>query len=174
MKSRTREAILTSACSCLAENLTTKLEDLIRASGVSRATYLRYFQNREAVVQAALEFARDRLSSIQAPSTELNSVEQLTLGIKSLIAEGDVLRFYFLHQTANGLAFADPTEEWFGPILDQLAKEQLIDASLPEGWVRTVIEGLIYSAWQCRSRDEFTLQQSADLVTRTMLRGLAR
>jgi len=174
MKSQTREAILTSACACLAENLGTKLEDLIRASGVSRATYLRYFQNREALVNAALEFAQARLSAIEAPSTDLSVSAQLNTAVKRLIAEGDVLRFYYLHQAAHGIQFEDPTDHWFGPILDRLERDGLIDSNLPEAWTRNVIEGLIYSAWQCRSRDEFTLQQSADLVTRTLLRGLAR
>ncbi len=175
----TREAILDAALTALAANPGAALGAIAERAGVGRATLHRHFPARADLVrELALMSVREIDNAVAGLEDKAASaIELLELIVEAVIPLGD--RYHFLAREA--WLESDPAIEreitrqtkslW--QIIEQCKHEGAIDVAVPSAWVVGALDALIYTSWSLAAEGHIAPKQSAALVLRTLLSGVA-
>lgn len=150
---KTQKNILNAAFEVLAQDISAPLEKVAEQAGVTRMTLHRYYNGREALLEATgLEMIRLGNEIIdEAVAQSANPLKQLELIIKNASQMGD--RFHFLmhaHEIIDSEAFAPLVEGMDNKmihIFDQLREQKLIEADMPNAWLLHLYGGVMTAAW---------------------------
>ncbi|MFD7668365.1 TetR family transcriptional regulator [Streptomyces sp. NPDC059788] len=170
---RNLDAVLQTGARLLARDPGTSIAAIATAAGVDRRTVYRRFDSREALMAAVYVAKLDACEEVfaQARLTEAPVPVALHRYAEGTIA---VSRRWpvDLRQAADGTAAARLRQ-----LLDRLeafmaraAREGVVRTGLPDGWARALLVQLTNVA--SHEMPELTPGQGADLVTRTLLRGI--
>jgi TetR/AcrR family transcriptional regulator, mexCD-oprJ operon repressor len=177
-KKDTREILLDAAISVFSKNPGAPLSDVADFAGVGRATLYRYFPSRDDLMRELV------FSSFQQINAALKSIlpQDLTGGelllaiLEIIIPLGD--RFYFLlleHSFENDPEITrlqkQDEKEW-RELVQHLKEEKVIAKELPDAWVTSALEYLIYAAWESVHAGYIARREAHKLVYRTLLSGL--
>jgi AcrR family transcriptional regulator len=173
-----RDAILAAAMTALLKNPSATIDDVVAASGVSRATVFRQFPTRTDLVRAVGVSALAGLErSLQELEHEPGEPRQrLQRLMRVLIAHGEQLHFVIvaveLYDDADVLAASDALDRYMVPVFDDAVAAGILRADVPRAWVWSVVDAIIFAAWHEVKRGTLLREQAVELVEDTLLRGL--
>jgi len=179
-RTKARQRLLDSAMVLLAQNPGASYIEIAKAAGVGRATLHRHFPSREDLLKT---LTLDAIEATDAASARIeaeaqNSLHTLRLTFEAMIELGD--RYYFLTR------LPEPEDQTVRAHIERQNKELqrlilwaqqdgVIDPDVPFLWAATVVNYLIYAAWEMRSGStEITKDQLVDLSMRTLGQGLGK
>lgn len=150
---KTEAKILNAAFDILAQDLSAPLDKIADAAGVTRMTLHRYFNGRDALLEATgLEMIRlgnqiidDALAKYESPREQLKEI------VMQASQMGE--RFHFLTHAAEEME-----HQAFGPhiealdkrmteLIEQLREEGLIQKGMPNAWILHLYGGVLTAAW---------------------------
>jgi TetR/AcrR family transcriptional repressor of lfrA len=167
-KKATRNQILTTAIEQLSGNPSSSLEVIIGATGVPRATFFRYFKDREELELAVEAHCFERLNH------SLQNAKNFEETLRILLLDAPLTRYVFLLRELRYSTSLDPVTAKLEEVLTPLWEAGLIDPNVPMVWVEEVIGSLIYSGWNLARVGKLDHDQVVSLTTRTLFRGLGR
>ncbi|MFK7805132.1 MAG: TetR/AcrR family transcriptional regulator [Anaerolineae bacterium] len=150
---KTQKNILNAAFEVLAKDISAPLEKVAEHAGVTRMTLHRYYNGREALLEATgLEMIRLGNEIIdEAMAQSSDPFKQLESIIKNASQMGE--RFHFLmhaHEIIDSEAF-DPLVKGMDDkmihIFNQLREQKLIDSDVPNAWLLHLYGGVMTAAW---------------------------
>ncbi|MBB5908314.1 TetR/AcrR family transcriptional regulator [Actinoalloteichus hymeniacidonis] len=177
-RSRTRQAILSAACSVLAHNHTATLPEIADAAGVSRTTLRRYFPDRDSLMNAAVQDSLDALerSVDEAALDQGPPLEAMRRLVAAMVAVGDRLMFLFGDdRVLEGHEAPDDLESPADPVIALIERGQaegVFDPEVSPGWIQRVLWGVVYTG--CEDADQGRLPRHgvASTVIRTFENGI--
>jgi len=177
VRQRTRRAILEAAVSVWAHDFAASLGDIAQAAEVSRSTLHRYFPDRQALLDAALTDAVQRMDqayerTIGACSSPAQELEGL---LRVSVQLGDVVVFLFTDPSRFTSHPDWPGEESDPVMLDLLRRAQedgAIADDLDTDWLISVYYSLVWAAAQAISSGTMPPHVAADVAVRTFFRGV--
>jgi AcrR family transcriptional regulator len=150
---KTQKKILDAAFDVLAQDFSAPLDRIAEAAGVTRMTLHRYFNSRDALIEAAgLEMIRFSNGIIdEAIAQHDHPREQLQEIVMQAAQMGE--RFHFLMHASEEIDY-----EVFGPqvqklddrmteIIEALREEGEIRKGMPNGWLLHLYGGVLTAAW---------------------------
>lgn len=179
IKPSAREALLEAAVQVLGRNPGASLSEIATRAGVGRATLHRYFSTRDKLVrELALEALRrtdEATTGIEAQAT--TAKEALQMVLEAVLPLGD--RYHFL--ASESVAITDPEIlkeskrqlAELAELAEALKAEGEVAPDIPTAWAVVAIDSLIYAAWSAVEDGQVARREAADLLLRTVLRGLA-
>lgn len=150
---KTQKKILNAAFEILAQDISAPLDKIAEAAGVTRMTLHRYFNGREALLEATgLEMIRlsnriidDAITHHSDPSEQLQEIimQASQMGV----------RFHFLMHASEEIDY-----ELFGPqiqtldnrmteIYERLREKGQIKKGIPNAWLLHLYGGVLTAAW---------------------------
>lgn len=145
-------------------------------AGVGRATLHRHFRNRAALIDALCLQCMDEMDRavLAAESADMRSADRLASMFTATIPLGD--RYSFLqHQYATNedvrsryLAQLD----WLNGLVVALKAERTIADDVPDYWLVSQIDHLIWTAWRAVRDGNITVRDAVALAMRSILHGL--
>ncbi len=175
----TRQRIMLSAVTCLAQKPQATLAQIAEAAGVSRMTLHRCFKSRElllvAVQQHLVAQTLELVHSLAASGADAH--DQLRL-----LLEACVTRQNGYHILVNDLAehhdhdretcpFADLNRRILA-LIQTLQTRGEIAADLPVDWVYHSFDGVVAAAWECHRQGSVAPRDLPRLAWRTFARGV--
>ena len=179
MSAKTRQALLDAAIQVFSKNPGAPIDVVAETAGLGRATLYRYFPSRDALMRELVLQSYEEMAAAVKPleDEELTASEYLLGILEAIIPLGD--RFHFL---VNEESFAqDPKvrslresdDQAWQNLISGLKAEGFIDFNVSPYWAVSVIEGLIYAAWES-VRSGYVARRDAPLLAhRTLLSGLS-
>ena len=173
-----RDAILAAAMTSLLKNPSATIDEVVAASGVSRATVFRQFPTRTDLVRAVGVSA---LAGLERSLQELeldrgDAMQRLQRLMRVLIAHGEQLHFLIvaveLYDDAEVVAASDALDRYLVPVFDDAVAAGILRADVPRAWVWSVVDAVIFAAWHEVQRGTLGREQAVELVEDTLLRGL--
>jgi AcrR family transcriptional regulator len=173
----TRDIVLNAAARVLSHNQGASLSEIADAAGVGRATLYRYFPTREELIRELSIQALDETDAATASTLSAGSAEEYLRDLtNALVPLGDKFHFLMTNRSAHKdevvrdryvrqLEQVEETVEW-------LKDEGVYAADIPTAWAVSVIDMLIYTAWQAVHEGRIARNEVADLLMRTLLTGL--
>ena len=179
-KSTAKQTLLQSAVAILAYNPGASLQDIASQAGVGRATLYRHFSSREALVRElalAAIAAIDQVTA-QVREQELPAKEALLAFLEGVVPLGD--RFHFL--VSESSAYTDPEVstayerqmQELDDFVTTLKKEGVVALDIPNAWVSTTIDMLIWAGWSAVESGDIARNDAAKLAYRTLTQGLSK
>jgi AcrR family transcriptional regulator len=178
VRSRTRGAILAAAASVLARDRTATLPDIAEAAGVGRTTLHRYFPDREALIEAAIEDSIQAInqSVAEAALDQGPSPEAMRRAVAAMVAVGDRLMFVFGDpRVLRDYRAPDGVVPPSDPVLDLIRRGQDEGAFDPEvgaSWIQHVLWVLVYRGCEDADRGELPRHGITATVVRTLENGI--
>ncbi|MEM9215185.1 MAG: TetR/AcrR family transcriptional regulator [Cyanobacteria bacterium P01_F01_bin.150] len=178
-KSTAKQTLLQSAVAILAYNPGASLQDIAAQAGVGRATLYRHFSSREALVR---ELAMEAIAAIDQVTTqvraqELPAKEALLAFLEGVVPLGD--RFHFLGSESSvytepevSMAYKRQMQE-LDDFVTTLKKEGVVAPDIPNAWVSTAIDMLIWAGWSAVESGDIARNDAAKLAYRTLTQGLS-
>jgi AcrR family transcriptional regulator len=173
-RSRTRRAILSAAASVLAGDRSATLPEIAEAAGVGRTTLHRYFPDREALINAAIE---DSIQAIEqsvadAALDQGSPREAMRRLVAAMVAVGDRLVFLFGDpRVLEGYGTPDappPNDHPVIALIERGQAEGVFDPQLSAAWIQHVLWALVYTGYN--DGGSFGLPRHG--VTSTVIRTL--
>jgi TetR/AcrR family transcriptional regulator, mexCD-oprJ operon repressor len=172
LRERVAAAIVEAAAAVLAERGDASMSDVASAAGVARGTVYRYFQGREALLEAlgsvAVQEAGAGLAAARLDEVAID--EAFTRAIRALVLVGD----YFV-VLARARASVEPAEfeRRISGVLDALMErgQELgeIRSDLPAHWLVETLIGVIVSV--LGSGSTVGVEDKVDAITSLFLDG---
>ena len=178
-KHSTRQALLQSAVAVLAHNPGASMSDIVAQARVGRATMYRYFPTRDALVRELALEAIEAIDQVtqQVSLQNLSAQEALRVFLEGVAPLGD--RFHFLVSESSlskdpevTAAYARQMKE-LDEFVTILKQDGAIALEIPNAWVTTTIDALIWAAWSAVQAGNIARNDAARLTYRTLLQGLA-
>lgn len=175
---KTQQKILNAAFDVLAQDFSAPLDKIAEVAGITRMTLHRYFNNRDALIQAAgLEMIHLGISIIdEAVAQHDHPREQLQEIVMQASQMGE--RFHFLTHASEVIE-----HEAFGPlfqeledkmteVIEALREEGLIKKEVPTAWILHLYGGVLTAAWSSL-RDGVVAPRDIPLLAwRTFAQGI--
>ena len=172
----TRDAIIAGALSALGANPGASFSEIAIKAGVGRATLHRHFGTREALIDAIGQDCMDEMEeAVRAlEHAGMKPLERLRSMFCAVVPLGD--RYSFLQQAHTNNAQLKVRYvaqlKWLKDLVAELKADGVIAADLPESWVVSQIDQLIWTAWHAVQRGQLTIDNAAALAMRSLLHGL--
>ena len=174
---KTKIALYEAACLLFAKGASPSLAEIATLAGVARATLHRHFSTREQFLN---EMARWALSSIEKAgenaSYKAKSFEEaFWLIIKALIPMGD--KYHFLIRESQTLncpkvkRAIEKTDQEMNELIAHLQELGVLSPEMTPAWMSSVVDALIYTAWEQVQKGDLAPNAAPDLVRRTLLGG---
>lgn len=174
---RTKTALFEAASFLFAQGGTPSLAEIAGRAGVGRATLHRHFSTREQFLNDMAMWALQVLNkagstaSLKAKTFE----DALWLIIEALIPHGDKYNFLVREsQTLNQLKIEKAllkSNAKLKNLITDLQKTGVLDPEFTVDWITSVIDGLIYMAWEQTQKGDLAPNAAGALVKRTLLGG---
>ncbi|MET0134101.1 MAG: TetR/AcrR family transcriptional regulator [Kibdelosporangium sp.] len=178
-RSRTRRAILAAAASVLAQNRSATLPEVAEAAGVGRTTLHRYFPDRDALINAAVQ---DSVQAIDDAVTEArldegSPLEAMRRLVMAYLHVGDRLVFLFNDpHVMRGYGVENtgepPDADPVAALIGRGQEAGLFDPELSPQWIQHVLWALVYTGIEEISNGTLSRHGAAATVTRTLERGI--
>lgn len=177
--SRSRDKLIQTAMRVLAQNPQATLEQIAEAADMTRTTLFRHFRTRQKLICAlSLESYRRCCTEAMDPilATSVPPEEKLRQIVNALIPLGAA--FHFL--SYEPYHSSDPDiermcnsylERW-RVLVTALNAEGLIASDIPVVWVTTLLDMLVFGAWESIHRGDLAPNTAGELVVRTFFRGV--
>ncbi len=174
---KTKTALFEAACRLFAHGGTPSLAEIADEAGMGRATLHRHFSTREQFLN---EMALWALGSLERAGTnaglKAKSFEDaFWLIIEALIPLGD--RYHFLIRESQTFAqpkikklIAQNSKEMTG-LITHLQETGILNPEFSPGWINSVVDALVYSAWEHIQAGDLAPNAAAPLVRHTLLGG---
>ena len=150
---KTQKKVLNAAFQVLAQDFSAPLDKIAEAAGVTRMTLHRYYNSRDALLEATgLEMISLSNRIIDEATTQHDQPgEQLKAIVMQASQMGE--RFHFLMHAAEEIDY-----EMFGPmiqglddkmigIIEALRNEGSIKKNIPNAWILHFYGGILTAAW---------------------------
>jgi AcrR family transcriptional regulator len=172
LRERVAAAIVEAAAAVLAERGEASMSDVATAAGVARGTVYRYFQGREALLEALGSVAvREAGAGLAAARLDEVAIDEaFTRAVRALVLVGD----YFV-VLARERASVEPAEfeRRISGVLRALMKRGQtlgeIRSDMPEGWLVETLIGVIVSVLAAGS--SVGVEDKVDAITSLFLDG---
>lgn len=176
-RGRTRRAILDAAVRTLAADQNASLGDIAEAADVGRTTLHRYFPERTDLI-AALDAEATSLLDDAVTRARLDNgpadkaLVRLALEYLEL---GDMLNLVFneVCLTDEAQWSADETSQPLYELVVRGHAEGAVDPAMPPDWVDGVLWSVLYMAWMSRNDANYSRQEIAQLVERSLSKLVA-
>ena len=150
---KTQKKILSAAFDILAQDFSAPLDKVAEAAGVTRMTLHRYFNSRDALLDATgLEMIRlSNLIIDTAVAQHSHPREQLREIVMQAAQKGE--RFHFLIHAAEEMGdervgpLIQKLDERMTEILEALREKDLIRKDMPNAWLLHLYGGVLTAAW---------------------------
>lgn len=176
---KAKQALLMATASVLARNPGASLSEIARQAGIGRATLYRHFPSRDVLIR---ELAMEAIAAIDAVTADVTAqnlpTDQALLEfLRGVVPLGD--RFHFLMIETS--AYNDPTVKAaydrqlneLDAFVGQLKQDGVIASELPNAWVTSVMDALIWAAWSAVNNGDLARNDVAMLTYRTLVKGLS-
>ena len=176
---KAKQALLMATASVLARNPGASLSEIARQAGIGRATLYRHFPSRDVLIR---ELAMEAIAAIDAVTADVTAqnlpTDQALLEfLRGVVPLGD--RFHFLMIETS--AYNDPTVKAaydrqlneLDTFVGQLKQDGVIASELPNAWVTSVMDALIWAAWSAVNNGDLARNDVAMLTYRTLVKGLS-
>ena len=176
---RSRRALLDAGLELLLQKPNATLSEVAVHAGVGRATLYRHFDTREALVKALVMECLEVTDAAVNPIAEMNlsakqSIEEI---LKVVVPLAD--KFHFLLSLWSIATDDDEINAVYNQQLNSLYElletakaEGSIKAHLSTGWLVSVIDSLLYSAWWMIGEQHLTQQQAVEQILETLFSGI--
>lgn len=168
LKATTRDQIVATAINELSSNPACSLEAIILASEVPRATFFRYFKDREDLELFVESICFECLSQGLKPAKNFEET------LRILLDHAPLARYVFLRRELNASSDRDPVTAKLEEVMTPLWETGAIDESIPMSWIDEVIGSLIFAGWNLARSGKLSHDELVNLTSRTLLRGLGR
>jgi AcrR family transcriptional regulator len=175
VRHRTRRAILGAAASVLARDRGATLAEVASAAGVGRSTLHRYFADREALIEAAVEDSLRALgqSMEDAALDQGPPLEAMRRLVAAMVGVGDRLLFLFGDpRVLEGRERPMPTGRPVIELIERGQAEGVFDPEVSPGWVEHVLWALVYTAAEEANNGRLPRHGVTATVIRTLENGI--
>jgi AcrR family transcriptional regulator len=175
VRHRTRRAILGAAASVLARDRGATLAEVASAAGVGRSTLHRYFADREALIEAAIEDSLQALgqSMEDAALDQGPPLEAMRRLVAAMVGVGDRLLFLFGDpRVLEGREGPMPTGRPVTELIERGQAEGVFDPEVSPGWVEHVLWALVYTAAEEANNGRLPRHGVTATVIRTLENGI--
>lgn len=150
---KTEKKILNAAFEILAQDFSAPLDKIAEAAGVTRMTLHRYFNGRDALLEATgLEMIRLGNQMIDEAKTKYDTPrEQLQEIVMQASQMGE--RFHFLLHASEEMEWEvyspliEALDKRMTEIIERLREEGLIPKEMPNAWILHLYGGILTAAW---------------------------
>lgn len=174
--------IVAAARAILTRNPGATLDEIVQASGVSRATFFRAYRSRDVLLRAVATTALAELERGLAEA--LARVEQASVrtrfrtAIEVLLAHGEQLRFLVsaveLYEDPTIARAAMAADTHLAPVIDEAIAGGLLRADVSRAWLWAAGDALIFAAWHEVSVGRMARADAARIVEGTLLDGFGQ
>lgn len=167
---KTQRNILNAAFEVLAQDFSAPLEKIAEAAGVTRATLHRYYNSREALMEATeVELCRLTQAIIDEadhddPLQQLQAVIMKSAGLGS--------HFHFLMHAREHAPKFQKVEHQLAGLIDAVRQQGFIRPDVPTTWVIHVYYGIMAASWRALSEGSVAPKQIPELAWQTFISGL--
>ncbi|MEM7131774.1 MAG: TetR/AcrR family transcriptional regulator [Chloroflexota bacterium] len=175
---KTEKKILDAAFDILAQDLSAPLDKVAEAAGVTRNTLHRYFNSRDALLEATgLEMIRLSNQIIDEAVAKTDSADEQ---LKEIVMKASQMgeRFHFLMHASEEM-----DQEAIGPLIQQLdmrmvkiieaLREQgLIQKDVPNAWILHFYGGVLTAAWSSLREGAVAPRDIPLLTWKTFTQGI--
>ncbi|MCG8671591.1 MAG: TetR/AcrR family transcriptional regulator [Pseudomonadales bacterium] len=176
---RSHRALLDAGLELLLQKPNATLTEVATHAGVGRATLYRHFDTREALVKALVLECLQVTEEVVAPIKEQNlgAKAQIEATLRAVVPLAD--RFHFLLSLWSIASDDEQVNQIYEDQLNQLhqiieaaKQEGSIKAGLDSGWIVSIIDGMLYSAWWMIGQGHLTEEQATEHVLETLFAGV--
>lgn len=180
-RGRTRRAILGAAASVLGRDYNAPLSDIADAAGVGRTTLHRYFPDRAALVEAAIQDSVEALqrSIADAALDQGSSVAAMRRLVAALVAVGDRLVFLFgdprifrEYGVADAPDSPGPPDDPVLALIRRGQAEGVFDPEVNAEWIQHVLWALVYTGYEEAENCKLPRHGVVSTVIRTLENGI--
>jgi AcrR family transcriptional regulator len=164
----------------LARNPGATLDDVVKESGVARATLFRHFPTRTDLVREVGVHAIEGLERVLAEldlSTGSASV-QLDRLLEALVQRGEHLHFLFiaadLYEDPKLLEAFARVDKRIAPVLDTAREQGFLRTDVSREWFWAAAEALLYACWTEVARGTLARADAPRILRQTLLEGFAQ
>jgi len=174
---KTKTALFEAACHLFAQGGTPSLAQIAEGAGIGRATLHRHFSTREQFLNDMAVWALKALSEAgENASYKAKTFEDaFWLIIKALIPHGDKYNFLVReNHTLNQLKIKKSmakSEAEMKSLITHLQETGVLNPAFTADWINSVVDGLIYAAWEQIQKGDLAPNAAGDLVKQTLLGG---
>lgn len=176
---KSEKQILDSAIEVFTKNPNAAIEEVLQVSNISRATFYKYFDSKNAVIESLMLFSLDETERLLKPvflSSDISNTEKLKIMFEVLIPMGK--QFHFLNLFPE--IFLKPNiqrqyDEQLVALLDilkKLKKEGVIKTDMPLEWVMEFCDSLIYAGWNALQKGTVAPQKISTYALQSFLNGI--
>lgn len=172
LRERVAAAIIEAAAAVFAERGDASMNEVARAAGVARGTVYRYFQGREALLEAlgsvAMEHAAQGLAAARLDEVAID--EAFTRAVRALVLVGDY--FVVLARERASVQPAEFERRINGVLRALLERGRIlgeIRADVPVAWLVETLVGVIVSVLGAAS--SAGVEDKVDAITSLFLEG---
>jgi AcrR family transcriptional regulator len=162
-----REEALERMALLLSANPGATLLELVEASQVPRATFYRWFKDRDALEVEIDTWGMGRLDWLLSQAQP-----DLTDVLRVLIEAGPIVRAIYLRRERLKIEPPDPAAAFLTAAFDRHLANHLHLIRYDLAWIDECISSLIYGAWRYMSRGQRTSSDVAMMLEETIFRGL--
>jgi AcrR family transcriptional regulator len=178
-RASTDDRIIAAARAVLARNPGATVDDIVKVSGVSRATFFRAWRGREVLLRAVATAAlADLDAGLAAALADLKgaAVEvRLRAVIAVLVVHGEHLRFLAstveLYEDPVITEAAAAADRHLMPLIDEAITAGLLRADVSRTWLWAATDALVFAAWHEVSVGRMARADAARVVEQTLLSG---
>ncbi|MEM9007964.1 MAG: TetR/AcrR family transcriptional regulator [Cyanobacteria bacterium P01_F01_bin.86] len=179
-QSKSKQTLLITAAAVLARNPGASLGEIAAQAKIGRATLYRHFPSRDVLIRELSMAAIAAIDQVTADikSQNLSADEALLAFFQGVVPLGD--RFHFLVTETLACQHPDVKTAYDRQLnelyefVTQLKQAGVIAPEIPNTWVTTVIDALIWTAWSAVDSGDLARNDAAALTYRTLLTGLSR
>ena len=178
--SKTKTALFEAACHLFAQSTQSRspsLAEIATEAGVGRATLHRHFSTRDQFLDDMAVWALKTLdkagtnASYKAKSFE----DAFWRIIEALIPHGDKYHFLIregqtLNQPKIKKALAKSDKDMKG-LITHLQELEILNPAFSPDWINSVVDSLIYAAWEHIQKGDLAPNAAGDLVKQTLING---
>jgi AcrR family transcriptional regulator len=176
-RASSRDALLGAALRVLTTNPGATIDDVVAASGVSRATMFRQFPTRTALLRevgvVAYAALSDALASSIVDDGDATAGLRRLLGV--LVAHGEQLRFLVsaveLYDDPVLDAASLDVDRFIVPVVDAARAAGVLRADVNKDWLWAAADALIFAAWTEVSRGTIARNDATAFVESALLHG---
>jgi AcrR family transcriptional regulator len=176
-RDRTRHAILAAAASVLARDRAATLADIAAAAQVGRSTLHRHFDDRDDLVNAAIEDSLATLgqSVADAALDQGPPLEAMRRLVAAMVDVGDRLLFLFGDpRVLEGREGPAPSDRPVIELIERGQAEGVFDPEVSPGWIEHVLWALVYTAAEEVNAGRLPRHGVTPTVIRTFEHGVRR
>lgn len=174
---KTQRSILDAAFEILSQDLSAPLEKIAETAGVTRVTLHRYYNNREALMEATgVELCRLTRKIIEdATNSHDDPRDQLKAVIMQTAEMGD--RFHLLmhateHEDEEHYPKFLEVEQLIADLIETVWREGFIPADIPTAWAIQMYYGVMAVSWRALRDGTVAPKRIPELAWRSFTSGV--